>query len=69
MKITLSIDCTPTEARQMVGLPDLLPLHECLALALEDCLTLIVAGLAAPADDAGAAAAVCHDRQHRRRTG
>ena len=68
MKIALSIDCTPTEARQMVGLPDLLPLHECLALALEDCLTLSSPVLPRR-QRAGAAAAVCDDRQHRRRTG
>lgn len=28
MKVTIEIDCTPEEARRMVGLPDLTPLHE-----------------------------------------
>lgn len=28
MKVTIEVDCTPEEARQMMGLPDLTPLHE-----------------------------------------
>jgi hypothetical protein len=28
MKITVDIDCTPAEARQFMGLPDLEPLHK-----------------------------------------
>ena len=28
MKINLELDCTPEEARRMMGLPDLTPLHE-----------------------------------------
>ena len=28
MKITFDIDCTPTEARTFLGLPDLGPLHD-----------------------------------------
>lgn len=28
MKINVDIDCTPTEARTFLGLPDLAPLHE-----------------------------------------
>ena len=28
MKITFDIDCTPTEARAFLGLPDLTPLHQ-----------------------------------------
>ena len=27
MKITIEIDCTPTEARQFLGLPDFEPIH------------------------------------------
>ena len=27
MKVTIDIDCTPTEARAFLGLPDLSPLH------------------------------------------
>ncbi len=69
MEIGLRIDCTPTEARQMVGLPDLLPVHQCLALALEDCLTFVVASLPAVPERAAAAATDCNDRRPRRRTG
>ena len=28
MKITINIDCTPQEARQFMGLPNVEPLHE-----------------------------------------
>jgi hypothetical protein len=28
MKINVEIDCTPEEARRVMGLPDLAPLHE-----------------------------------------
>jgi hypothetical protein len=28
MKVTIEVDCTPEEARRMMGLPDLTPLHE-----------------------------------------
>ncbi len=28
MKINIEVDCTPTEARQMLGLPDLEPVHD-----------------------------------------
>ena len=28
MKVTVDIDCTPEEARRLMGLPDLTPLHE-----------------------------------------
>jgi hypothetical protein len=45
MEIALRIDCTPTEARQMLGVPDLLPLHELFGLALEDGLVAAVARL------------------------
>lgn len=45
MEISLKLDCTPTEARQMLGSPDLLPLYECLALALEDVLVCLIATL------------------------
>jgi len=27
MKMTLNVDCTPAEAREFIGLPDLRPLH------------------------------------------
>jgi hypothetical protein len=28
MKVTVNIECTPEEARQFMGLPDLTPIHE-----------------------------------------
>lgn len=28
MKVTVDVDCTPEEARRLVGLPDLSPLHD-----------------------------------------
>lgn len=28
MKVTIEVDCTPEEARRMMGLPDLTPLHD-----------------------------------------
>jgi Family of unknown function (DUF6489) len=45
MDISVRIDCTPGEARQLMGAPDLLPLHQLLALALEDWLICLVARL------------------------
>jgi len=45
MEISLRIDCTPGEARRLIGAPDLLPLHQLLALALEDGLMVVIAGL------------------------
>ena len=57
MEISLRVDCTPTEARQMLGVPDLLPLHECFGLALEDWMVAVVARLDPMAFEAGADAA------------
>lgn len=28
MKVTIEVDCSPEEARRMMGLPDLTPLHD-----------------------------------------
>ncbi len=28
MKVTIEVDCTPEEARRMMGLPDLTPIHD-----------------------------------------
>lgn len=28
MKVTIEVECTPEEARRMMGLPDLTPLHD-----------------------------------------
>ena len=36
MKINVEIDCTPEEARRLVGLPDLTPLHEKYVAALSE---------------------------------
>lgn len=38
MKITFDIDCTPEEARRLMGLPDLAPVHEKYVLALTDAM-------------------------------
>ncbi len=35
MKITIDIDCTPTEARQFMGLPDLEPLQKAALAEIE----------------------------------
>ncbi len=35
MKITVNIDCTPVEARQLMGLPDVQPMQERLMADLE----------------------------------
>jgi hypothetical protein len=68
MEIALRIDCTPTEARQMLGLPDLLPLYDCWGRALEDWLVAVVATLDLSALDTGAAAGAGRgdDRRGRR---
>jgi Family of unknown function (DUF6489) len=35
MKVTIDIDCTPTEAREFLGLPDLRPLQAAVLAKLE----------------------------------
>jgi hypothetical protein len=35
MKITVEVDCTPAEARQFIGLPDLQPMQERLLAEME----------------------------------
>jgi hypothetical protein len=45
MDVSLRIDCTPTEARRLIGAPDLLPLYEITAVTLEDCLVCLLARL------------------------
>jgi hypothetical protein len=35
METRITVRCSPTEARQLAGLPDLLPLHELVADAFE----------------------------------
>ena len=39
MEIAIRVDCSPTEARRLLGQPDLLPLYEVVSLAQE--LTLV----------------------------
>ena len=36
MKINVEVDCTPEEARRVMGLPDLTPLHDKYVAALGD---------------------------------
>ncbi len=35
MKVTVEIDCTPDEARQFLGLPDLKPMHAAVMAKME----------------------------------
>ena len=49
MEVSVRIDCTPTEARRLIGAPDLLPLYEIMAETLEDCLVCQVTRLDLPA--------------------
>jgi len=39
MKIQIEIDCTPEEARQFIGLPDIVPMQERLIGQMEDILS------------------------------
>jgi len=48
MNVSLRIDCTPTEARRLIGAPDLLPLYETMAVALEGWLVGLLARLDPP---------------------
>lgn len=36
MKVTVNIDCTPEEARDFLGLPDVIPLQETMMRELEE---------------------------------
>jgi len=45
MEVSVRIDCTPTEARRLIGAPDLLPLYEILTQALEGWLVCQLARL------------------------
>lgn len=36
MKVTINIDCTPEEARQFMGLPDVQPLQQAMMKQMED---------------------------------
>ncbi|MFM6854120.1 MAG: DUF6489 family protein [Sphingopyxis sp.] len=52
MKITITIDCTPVEARSFFGLPDVSPLHETYVRQMESAMDH------ASTDSHGAAASV-----------
>jgi len=39
MKITINIECTPDEARQFLGLPNLQPVHDAVMARLERQIT------------------------------
>jgi len=39
MKVTVAVDCTPAEAREFIGLPDLRPMQTAMAKKLEEQLT------------------------------
>ncbi len=36
MKVTVNIDCTPEEARQFLGLPDIKPLQEAFMASMQE---------------------------------
>ena len=36
MKVTVEIDCTPDEARQFMGLPDVKPFHAAMSAKMEE---------------------------------
>ncbi len=55
MQVSVRVDCTPTEARRLLGQPDLLPLYETFAMALEDWLMALLAALDPDALEAAAA--------------
>ena len=39
MKVTVEVDCTPAEAREFIGLPDLRPTQTAVAKKLEEQMT------------------------------
>jgi hypothetical protein len=43
MKVSISIDCSPTEMRRLFGQPDLFPIYQTAALAIEDWLVRMIA--------------------------
>ena len=36
MKVNVEVDCTPEEARRLMGLPDMAPIHDAMMSQLED---------------------------------
>ncbi len=45
MKVTINIDCTPDEARQFMGLPDVKPLQAAVLARMEEQMTAAVEAL------------------------
>jgi hypothetical protein len=43
MKVSVSIDCSPTEIRRLIGHPDLFPIYQTISLAIEDLLVRLIA--------------------------
>jgi hypothetical protein len=48
MKVSISIDCSPTEMRRLIGQPDLFPIYQTAALAIEDWLVRLITERTAP---------------------
>lgn len=46
MKITVNIDCTPLEAREFLGLPNIQPMQDRAMKQMEEKLTSAVSGMA-----------------------
>jgi Family of unknown function (DUF6489) len=38
MKVNVEVDCTPEEARRLMGLPDLTPVHDAFIAQIQDTL-------------------------------
>jgi len=53
MKVSISIDCSPTEMRRLIGQPDLFPIYQTAALAIEDWLVRLIAEQVPPPAAAG----------------
>jgi hypothetical protein len=53
MKVSISVDCSPTEMRRLIGQPDLFPLYQTAALAFEDWLVRLIAEQMPPPAAAG----------------
>ena len=53
MKVSISIDCSPTEMRRLIGQPDLFPIYQTVALAIEDWLVRLIAERSPPLSAAG----------------
>jgi Family of unknown function (DUF6489) len=53
MKVSISIDCSPTEMRRLAGQPDLFPIYQTAALAIEEWLVRLIAERAPPLSATG----------------